>query len=202
MQGRMTFVAAFYTFSIELNHSDRNVYTSFRIKVPRHELESHEHFYARIIAYAHTYRSGIAFTQSAADSKEATIACSDEIGTLLLWAHVGAPEKRKLELSLKQHTAAEHRIYSYEPQDISLFCHHLRGSKTNWVEKVLFYRIDPDFLTRLIALESSSPCWNISFIDDRLYLSVDGIELESEIAPVDIWSEFQRSLEDYQCSVA
>jgi uncharacterized protein YaeQ len=198
MQGRMTFVAAFHTFTIELNHSDRNVYTSFRIKVPRHELESHEHFYARLIAYTHAYRSGIEFTQSAADSKEATIVCRDEIGTLNLWAHVGAPEKRKLELSLKQHPDAEHRIYFYDPHDIPLFCHHLRGSSTNWVENVLFFRIDQDFLASLIERESSSPQWNISFIDDRLYLSVDGVELESEVAPIDIWSEFQRSLEAYE----
>jgi uncharacterized protein YaeQ len=190
----MTFVAAFYTFTIELNHSDRNVYTSFRIKIPRHELESHEHLYARLIAYAHSYRSGILFTEGILEPKEPTIVHRDEIGEMHLWVQVGAPEKRKLELSLKQHPDAEHRIYFYEPDDIPLFCHHLRGSKTNWVERVFFYRLDPQFLSSLIQHESSSPHWNLSFIDDRIYLSVDGVELESEIAPIDIWSEFQASL--------
>jgi uncharacterized protein YaeQ len=198
----MTFVAAFHTFTIELNHSDRNIYTNFRLKVPRHELEPHEHFYARLIAYTHAYRSGIEFTQGALNSKEATIVYQDEVGTLHLSAHVGAPEKRKLELSLKQHADAEHRIYLYDDHDLSLFCHHLRGSSTNWVENVLFYRIDQEFLTNLIELESSSPRWNISFIDDRLYLTVDGVELESEIVPIDIWSEFQRSLEKHQAADA
>jgi uncharacterized protein YaeQ len=197
----MTFVAAFHTFTIELNHSDRNVYTTFRVKVPRHELESHEHFYARIIAYTHAYRSGIEFTQSISESKDATIGCRDEIGILQLWVHVGAPAKRTLELSLKQHADAEHRIYFYDTHDIALFCHHLRGSSTNWVESVLFYRIAPDLLESLIEHESSSPRWNISFIDDRLYLTVDEVELESEITPVDIWSEFQRSLEDTDAAV-
>jgi uncharacterized protein YaeQ len=190
----MTFVAAFYTFTIELNHSDRDVYTSFRIKVPRHELEPHEHLYARLIAYTHAYRSGIQFTEDILEPKDPTIVQRDEIGGMRLWVQVGAPEKRKLELSLKQHPHAEHRIYFYEPEDIQLFCHHLRGSKTNWVEKVLFYQLDPQLIASLIEHESSSPLWNLSFIDDRIYLSVDGVELESEIAPVDIWSAFQESL--------
>lgn len=190
----MTFVAAFYSFTIDLNHSDRNVYASFRVKVPRHELESREHFYARVVAYTHAYRSGIRFTHAAFDSKETTLVCYNEIENLLVSAQVGTPDKRKLELSLKQHVDTEHRIYFYDLQDIPIFCHHLRGSSTNWVENVLFYLIDPDFLAQLIQYESSSPHWNISFIDDRLYLSFSGVEIESEITPVDIWSEFQRSL--------
>lgn len=190
----MTFVAAFYSFTFELNHSDRNVYATFRIKVPRHELESREHFYARIIAYLHTYRSGIEFTHAASDSNEATIVYHDEIGALQVWAQVGSPDKRKIEISLKQHADAEHRIYFYDHEDIRTFCHHLRGSRTNWIEDVLFYRIDPDLMAELIKQESSSPNWNVSFIDDRLYLRVDGADLESEITPIDIWSEFQMSL--------
>lgn len=190
----MTFVAAFYTFTIELNHSDRNVYANFRIKIPRHELESHEHLYARLIAYTHAYRSGIHFTEGISEPKEPTIEQRDEIGEVLLWVQIGAPEKRKLELSLKQHPHAEHRIYFYEPDDIQLFCHHLRGSKTNWVEKVLFYQLDPQLIASLTEHESSSPFWNLSFIDDRIYLSVDGVELESAITPIDIWSSFQESL--------
>jgi uncharacterized protein YaeQ len=198
MQGRMTFVAAFYSFTIELNHSDRNVYTSFRIKLPRHELESREHFYARLLAYTHSYRSGIQFNESFSDSKEPTIAVRDEIGTLHLWAELGSPEKRLLELSLKQQPQAEHRIYFYEPNDIQIFCHHLRGSKTNWVENVLFFQLDPQLIASLIEHESSSPHWNLSYIDDRLYLTVNGAELSSEIISVNIWSEFQTSLETAQ----
>jgi len=194
MQSRMTFVAAFYSFTIELNHSDRDIFTSFRLKTPRHELESCEHFYARLLAYCHAYRPGIQLTQGLSDPKEPTIEQRDEVGTIHLWAQVGAPEKRKLELSLKQNPDAEHRIYFYQSDDVSRFCHYLRGSKTNWVEIVQFYHLDPALLTRLIDIESSSPHWNLSFIDDRIYLTVDGTELESEVTPIDIWEAFQASL--------
>jgi uncharacterized protein YaeQ len=194
MQGDMTFVAAFYSFTIELNHADSGIFSSFRIKVPRHELESHQHFYARLIAYIHSYRSDIAFTNLIDDSKEPTVIARDEIGTINLWLVVGAPEKRKLELSLKQHPEAEHRIYFYQEDDVARFCHYLRGSKTNWVEHVRFYKLDSEFLSRLIDCESSSPYWRISVIDDRIYLSIDELDIESEITHIDIWEAFQGSI--------
>jgi len=118
----------------------------------------------------------------------------DEVATMHLWAQVGAPDKRKLELSLKQHPDAEHRIYFYQPDDVSRFCHYLRGSKTNWVENVAFYQLAPSLLAQLIDNESSSPHWNMSFIDDRMYLTADGQELESEVQAIDIWEAFQASL--------
>lgn len=194
MQSRMTFVAAFYSFTIELNHSDRNIFTTFRLKIPRHELEPQEHLYARLLAYTHAYRPGIQFTQGVSEPKEPTIVQRDTVNTTHLWVQVGAPEKRKLELSLKQNPDAEHRIYFYQADDVSRFCHYLRGSKTNWVDRVLFYQLEPALLTRLIDLEASSPHWILSFIDDRMYLTVDGVELESEIVAVDIWEAFQTSL--------
>jgi len=194
----MTFIAAFYSFTIELNHSDRGVFTTFRIKVPRHELESREHLYARLIAYCHSYRLGIYFTDNTLEPREATIEERDTIGTLNLWAQVGTPQKRMLELSLKQSPDAEHRVYFYRPDDVTTICHHLRGSKTNWVDKVLFYKIAPELLARLIEHDSSSPIWNLSFIDDRIYLTTGDLEVESELLQIDIWVAFQNSLTIHQ----
>jgi uncharacterized protein YaeQ len=191
----MTFVAAFHTFTIDLNHSDREIFTSFRIKIPRHELESHNFYYARLLAYLHAYRAGIEFTRGVSEPKEPTIWQRDVIGDVLLWIQVGEPEKRKLELSLKQHPKAEHRVYFYQEQEVQRFCHHLRGSKTNWVQHVAFYQIEPELLERLAELECHSPEWNTSFIDNRLYLSIDGLDLESTIKPIDIWDEYQATLQ-------
>jgi uncharacterized protein YaeQ len=190
----MTFVAAFYNFSIELNNSDSNTFVAFRLKIPRHELESREHFYARLITYLHSYQEGIAFCEVGTSPKLPTLWRRDAIGSVLLWVHVGAPEKRTLELSLKQHPLAEHRVYFYDQDDIARFCHHLRGSKTNWVKDVQFYLIDGDLLRTLAAEEETSPQWSVSFIDGRMYLSVDGRDLESTLLTVDIWEAFQQSL--------
>jgi uncharacterized protein YaeQ len=190
----MTFVAAFYTFTIELNHSDRNVFETFRLKTPRHELETHAHLYGRLIAYLHSYRAGIEFTRGVSEPKEPTIWVKDEIDQIQLWVQVGVPDKRKLELSLKQNAHAEHRVYFYQAEDLERFCHHLRGSKTNWVKDIQFYQLDPVFLEKLSSSETTSPSWSLSFIDNRIYLSLGHLDLESEVTPIDIWDAFQESL--------
>lgn len=191
----MTFVAAFYTFSIELNVADRGLFTSFRLKVPRHELESVEHLYARMVAFLHCYRSGQRFTQEVSDPKEPTILLTDAVGELLLWAHVGGIERRKLELSLKQHPSAPHIVYFFEESHIQTFCHSLRGSKSNWIENVQFFLIEQEFLSQLATHERSSPSWVATFIDERLYLSIDGIDFESDLRQIDMWDEYQKHLD-------
>lgn len=190
----MTFVAAFYNFSITLSDSDRGIFETFRVKTPRHELESREHLYARMIAFCHSYRPGQEFSLGGPDSKEPTIVARDVVQTTLLWAEVGVPEKRKLELSLKQHPSAEHLVYFFEEDQKNTFCHLLRGSKTNWVAGVRFYQIPSDFIETLCSYENSSPQWNITFIDSRVYLQLDGHDLESQIIDIDIWDAYQESL--------
>jgi hypothetical protein len=89
---------------------------------------------------------------------------------------------------------AEHRIYFYEASQIQEFCHLLRGSKTNWVQDIQFFMIQPTLLEALVPISRSSPEWQVTYIDNYLYLQVDGTELESNITPVDIWAEYQESL--------
>jgi len=190
----MTFVAAFYTFSVELNVADRGLYTSFRLKVPRHELESVEHLSARMIAFLHCYRQGQTFTQEVSDPKEPTIVLKNTIGELLLWVHVGGIERRKLGLSLKQHPQTPHSVYFFDEIQIHNFCHALRGSKSNWIEPVRFFLIDPEFLSQLASLERTSPSWVATFVDERLYLSIDGVDFESPLRSIDIWDEYQKQL--------
>jgi len=190
----MTFIAGFFSFSIELNNADRGAFAKFRTKLPRHELESTTHFYARIVAYLHAYTQELSFSQDFSDIKQPTLWCRDTVGSVLSWIHVGVPEKRKLELSLKQNQEAEHRVYCYTPDDIPRFCHHLRGSKSNWIRAVQFFSIEESLLSSLEEHESSSSEWVVSCIDDRIYITVDDQTIEADLSPIDMWSEFQSSL--------
>ncbi len=174
--------------------AERGLYTSCRLKVPRHELESVEHLCARMIAFLHCYREGQTFTQEVSDPKKPTIVLTNAIGELLLWAHVGEIERRKLELSLKQNPRATHAVYFFGDEQIYSFCHALRGSKSNWVEHVRFFLIDRNFLTDVASLERTSPSWVASFIDDQLYLTIDGSDFVSQLLPIDIWDEYQKHL--------
>jgi len=190
----MSFAAAFYNFSIELNHSDRGVFAQFRVKVPLHPHESLEHLFARMLAFTHCYRAGQSFSPGLFEPKDPTIWQKEITGEVLLWVQVGCPERRKLELTLKSAPNAEHRIYFYEQSQIPEFCHMLRGSKTNWVSDIQFFEIPPSLIEPLVPLARSSPLWQITYVDDRVYLNVDGTELEGEISSVDIWERYQESL--------
>lgn len=190
----MSFVAAFYSFSVDLNHADLGVFCRFRVKVPLHPYESLEHLFARMVAFTHCYREGQSFSQGLFEPKEPTIWLNDITGKTLLWVQVGCPDRRKIELTLRSAPDAEHRIYFYETSQIQEFCHLLRGSKTNWVQDIQFFMIQPALLEALVPISRSSPEWQVTYIDDYLYLQVDGTELESNITPVDIWAEYQESL--------
>lgn len=190
----MSFAAGFYNFTIELNHTDRDIFTRFRVKTPLHPHESLEHLFARMISYAHCYRDGQSFSHGLFEPKEPTLWHRDILGETLLWVQVGVPDRKKIEVTLRSHPHAEHRIYFYDPAQIMQFCHLLRGSKTNWVKDVQFFLIPPRILEDLIPLAHSSPLWNVTIIDNQLYLTCDGSELQTSIEPVDIWQAFQESL--------
>jgi uncharacterized protein YaeQ len=192
----MSFAAAFYNFTVDLNNSDLGIYAQFRVKTARHPYESLEHLYARMIAYGHAYREGQSFTQGMFEPKEPAIWQRDVTGETLLWIEVGPVDKRKLEVALRTSPSAEHRIYFYSPEHTREFCRILKGSKTNWVKDIHFYQIPASFLEALVPLERSSPIWSMTFIDNRLYLICDGHDFECDLAPVDIWAEFQSYLED------
>ena len=62
------------------------------------------------------------------------------------------------------------------------------------MKEIQFYQLDPALLERLSSTETTSPTWNLSFIDNRIYLTIGDLDLESEITPIDIWDAFQESL--------
>jgi len=190
----MSFAAAFYNFTVELSHNDREIFTRFRVKTPLHPHESLEHLFARMIAYVHCYREGQEFSRGLFEPKEPTIWQRDILGDTLLWVQVGSPDKKKIETTLRAHPHAEHRIYFYEPNQIAQFCHMLRGSKTNWVKDIKFFLIPSAVLEAMVPLERSSPIWNVTIVDDELYLTCDGTDLQGKIITVDIWAAYQDSL--------
>jgi uncharacterized protein YaeQ len=190
----MSFAAAFYNFTVELSHNDRDIFTRFRVKTPLHPHESLEHLFARMIAYVHCYREGQEFSRGLFEPKEPTIWQRDILGDTLLWVQVGSPDRKKLETTLRAHPQAEHRIYFYEQEQIAQFCHMLRGSKTDWVKEIQFFLIPSALLEALVPLERSSPLWNVTIVDDELYLTCDGTDLQDKVVTVDIWAAFQDSL--------
>jgi len=192
----MSFVEAFYSFTVELAAPDRDVYTRVRLKVPRHPHESLHFLYARVIAFLHAYREGLALGQGLFGPKEPTFAHADITGELLMWGEVGCPPEEKIDRIVRRRNPPEIRVYFYTPEQSLEFCRYLRGSTTNWVAPISFFEIDPHLLDALVPFERSSARWSANFVDTALYLSVDEHDLVGEIRPLDIWDLYQRSLVD------
>jgi uncharacterized protein YaeQ len=187
----MTFVEAFYSFRIEINDSVRGVYEKTRVKLPRHPHESLDYMYARMIAFCHAYRPGQQLGGGLFEPRDPAVSHQDAIGTYSLWIDIGAPERKKLEKALRLGPDVEFRIYFYNRAQIEEFAHHLKGSKSNWIERITFYVIEKDLLDRLSELESTSARWDFSCVEEDIYLSVDGHEFSTRIPTIDMWEEFQ-----------
>ena len=190
----MTFALGFYSFNINLNDATREVYTSFRIKTARHREESLEYLYARILAFAHCYEEGLAFSQGLFELRDPAIWKKDILGNIDLWVDLGVPDKKKLERALKANPKGNFRIYFYAPEQIVNFCWMLRGSKTNWIENITFCLLDRDLLEDLAITDSSSSTWDLNIFDGMFFLNAQGHDFSSSFQPVDIWDEFQISI--------
>lgn len=190
----MSFVAAFYSFTVELNHVDGGIFTRFRLKTALHPHESLEHLYARVLAYAHAYRPEQAFSQGLFEPRDPTIWEKDVLGEVQAWVYVGVPETKVLETALRTWPSASFRIYFYQQDQVDRICYLMNGSRSPWLSRVTFYRLDAELLQALVPLHDSSPSWNVTFVDDEVYLSVQGHEFQSSLPALDMAREFQQWL--------
>ena len=186
----MTFVDGFYTFSVELADTERQVYESLRVKTPKHPAESWEHLSARVLAYLHLYQPGQEFTRGLFELKEPTIWRRDVLGETQLWVQVGTTDPHKLMRAVKTHPGAEFRVYFFESEQSERFFHELRGAKPLWLDKVLFFSLPSDFLESLAPLIRSHNRWHAMLMDGgEVYLTVDDRQFEAAIETVDLWAD-------------
>ena len=148
------------------------------------------------MACAHAYAPGLEITPGMFEPKLPTLIAKDLLGDTTRWIQVGTTEREKNQRDLRHWKEAEFRVYFTTESEIERFCHHLRGSTTNWVEKVKFFSFDPEFLSVSAELLESSSKWELTFTDDALYGTFNGTELETVIEPVDIWARYQHSIQN------
>jgi uncharacterized protein YaeQ len=196
----MSFVEAFYSFNIDISNADSGVAAHVRVKIPRHPFESLESLYARVLAFVHAYESDLRFSQGMYEPEEPTLWKRDSLGNVLTWIEVGALEGRKLKQALRlaerQGFDMSCKAYLYSDEHVQHFCRELRGAKQNWIEAVQFFRIKQESLEAIASAERSSARWVVTIVDSSLYLDCDGLEIETTIEPIDMWNEFQRSIDN------
>ena len=190
----MTFVHAFYSFNLEITNSDSGAYHKLRVKIPRHPAETLEQMFARVLAFGHSYEAGLEFSRGLFEVREPSLWKRDVLGELELAIEVGEVDQEKLRRTLRRAPDARYRVYFFDAAQMANFCRAMRGSTTNWIKDIGFFALPPPLLEALLPHEQSSSSWGLTFVDDTLYLSVDGAIIESAIEPLDMWGKFQESL--------
>ena len=180
----MSFVAGFYSLSVELNDVDGNRFAKFRVKTPRHPSETSTHLAARFVAYAHAYTPGLKFSQGLFVSDQPTAWEQDFDGSVLKWLHVGVPDRSLLETALRSQACKEFSMYLYEDDQLLKLTSTMSGSKSAWKSRVSVYMLHPKFIEKVSELEESSASWHITLIDHHLFLSVQGQEFETQVTNV------------------
>ena len=97
----MALSSTVYTFEIDLSDTDRHVYESLSLRVPKHPSESDEYLTTRLLAYCREYAEGIAFSNGLSDPDQPTIAVRDLTGAITVWIEIGAPDAARLHKASK-----------------------------------------------------------------------------------------------------
>jgi uncharacterized protein YaeQ len=188
----MSFASAFFSLTAEVNNIDSGASGRVRLKTPLHPDESIEHLVARFVTYIHSYRDGLALTAGLFEPRDPTVIHRDITGEILFWAQLGVPDPKKLDAALRLPASSELRVYFSDAEEPFQFASLLRGSKTNWVERIRFFMIPLTLLEVIAASTTTSSVWSATCVEDHLYLVCDGREVDMVIERVDIWAVFQQ----------
>lgn len=195
----MSFVDGFYSFRIDLNNSNQEVYENIRLKLAKHPNESFYYMLSRLIAYLFVYEAGLKFTDGLFEPKEATFKREDVIGNILHYGQVGIPEKKKLKHACKHNPNAKFSVFFIDNLEIDKFCHFLKGSTENWVSNIDFYLVEFLNFEQLSSNLGSSNYLIINIFDSEISLiHEDNKESKCNIRKLNIWDYYQLSIENTQ----
>lgn len=190
----MSFIEGFYSFNIEISNASNDFHGKTRIKVGRHLEEPLHHFYARIVAYMHSYVEGLELNCNHVHEEEPALYIRDALSQYKFWGEVGDPDQKKFMAGTRNHKGGVFRHYFYTPQQLSRFCSVLRGTKSNWIQPIHFYMLPAEILETLAQEERSQVRWSVTLVDNNAYLSTGTSDLAFTIEEVDVWREYQLSI--------
>jgi uncharacterized protein YaeQ len=175
----MSFIEGFFGFGLEITNADQGVYETVRVKTPRHELESKQAFYSRMLAFVHAYRDGLEFNGAMLAFDQPTIVQRDITGEILRWIKVGNCDVAALRTVLKHFPGADYRIYLCAEelsQDFAMLVRTLPEARHLQV-----YNLPLESIYKLAETESSSVNWQVNIVDDQIFMLANGTELTVDI---------------------
>lgn len=192
----MTFVEAFYNFSVTLNDSARNLYTEFRLRVAKHPDEEELDLFVKLLAYCHSYESDLKFSRGLFEPKEPSMWMHDSIGNVLSWIEVGCPDFDKVRRALHSSDLRESKfkVYLATIFEIEKFCGYLKGSKSNWIQPIEFFYFDSSLLEPLLGYNKLKQTLTVNILDDVIFLNREDIDVPVVVEHIDMWEKYQTSI--------
>jgi uncharacterized protein YaeQ len=164
----MALTSTLYTLEIDLALTDRRVYETLSLRVPRHPSESEEYLVARVLAYCCEYAPGIEFsTGGLSDPDDPPIAVRDLTGTLQAWIDIGTPSADRLHRASK----AAPRVAVYTHRDAPQWLDGLRNARIHRAEALELYALDRDLVSGMVAALDRRMSLAVSLADDELMVA-------------------------------
>jgi len=165
----VSLTATLYNFDIDLANHDRETYETLALRVARHPSESEEYLWARVLAYALEFESGIEFSRGGlSDPDQPAIAIRDLTGRLRALIEVGSPDAERLHRAAK----AAPRVAVYTHKDPGQFLRRLAGERIHRAEALEIYAIDRPLIAALVTRLDRGMAFALSVSDRELSLSI------------------------------
>jgi uncharacterized protein YaeQ len=190
----MSFIDAFFSFNIQISNSHSNVFENLRIKVPKHELDTWADFFARLCGYCHAFSPGLKLLPGRSNY-EYDFRRLNSVDEELAVGFIGKTQKKILLRLLKQNPSPHVSIYLYTREQLSLFCHELRGSKSNWIDPINFFLFEQEALEALSEVIEAKNELSVTIVEpDCLYISLNQQTYTVAVTPLVMWEQYQRSI--------
>ena len=185
-----------YTFELSVSDVEQGHYEDARVQLPAHPEEPVDYTISRALAFAHCLPFQPKLGDGWYNLKKPTRVSLNATEQENFWAHVGDVDKKLAKFAERQHSQSRLRFYFYTEAQIQVFCHHLRGSKENWISTIDFYAFEPSFIERLseIGLERRN-LWQVNYLEGAIYLSAEDETYSGSFEKLDMWKFYQESLE-------
>jgi uncharacterized protein YaeQ len=177
----MALSSTIFSFDLNISDVDRSVYETLTTRVAQHPTETDEYMLTRVLAYCLEYQDNIEFGKSVG-ADDAAVFAKDLTGKYLLWVEIGLPNADKLHRVSK----LSERVAIYTHRIVSIVKSNLDRRAIYNASAIPIYSFERGFIASLVSKLDRRNQLNLSFVDQRLFIELNGFSAESALIKDDI----------------
>lgn len=189
----MAFLDRYYNLKLEISDPARGVDFRGLTRFPLYEEEALSLFITKILAFLHSYVSGITPVKEQSEDRLEFFAKNDR-GGFESRISVGLPDTAAFRLAIKQNEGCNFSVYFASLDEQFEFAKRLKGSKTNWIEGVTFYAFPEPLVAEIEHRLKTGSKLSLTVVDDQLYFEIDGDAFSGELQKLAMWDIYQAVL--------